>query len=386
MQLCSLVFNVFDTPFSDDVGTILESWEQLGRSGQELSTWPTDLTKDILPVRCHSHNDYWRNVPLYSAISAGCISVEADVWLYGEELYVGHSYVSLTRKRTLNSLYIEPLLEILAKQNPTTEFHPNGNTSRNGVFDTDPSQSLTVLIDFKTSGPELWPYIKDALEPLRARGYLTHHNGKHFISGPVTVVASGDAPFDLIKSNISNSMHDVYYDAPLEELWEEANVLPDSEGFLEGGGSAEEDAKTGDRPWGKGKLIHRSSQQRSDSHDSAYRFEAKPRKNEDGPSAMAHPDIYTSANSYYASVSFRSNIGWMWRHRLSHDQMRLIRGQIRGAHRRGLVVRYWELPSWPISLRNHIWDVLMKEGVDVLNVDDLRAATRGNWRLRARWT
>jgi hypothetical protein len=36
-----------------------------------------------VPVGCHSHNDYWRRVPLYSALQAGCIGVEADVWLFG---------------------------------------------------------------------------------------------------------------------------------------------------------------------------------------------------------------------------------------------------------------------------------------------------------------
>jgi len=59
--------------------------------------------------------------------------------------------------------------------------------------------------------------------------------------------------------------------------------------------------------------------------------------------------------------------------------MRIIRGQIRGAHRRGLKVRYWDLPAWPLGLRNHIWDVLIREGVDILNVDDLRSVSKMAW-------
>ena len=36
----------------------------------------------------HSHNDYWRDLPFYSALRAGAVSVEADVWLINGTLYV----------------------------------------------------------------------------------------------------------------------------------------------------------------------------------------------------------------------------------------------------------------------------------------------------------
>lgn len=51
-------------------------------------TYPTDLTRGIIPKAFHSHNDYWRDVPYYSALSYGAISVEADVWLINGTLYV----------------------------------------------------------------------------------------------------------------------------------------------------------------------------------------------------------------------------------------------------------------------------------------------------------
>ena len=37
---------------------------------------------------------------------------------------VGHDTSSLTRERTLKSLYIEPILDVLKRQNPITEFVP----------------------------------------------------------------------------------------------------------------------------------------------------------------------------------------------------------------------------------------------------------------------
>lgn len=56
-------------------------------------------------------------MPLFEAIHVGCISVEADIWLVGEdtELYVGHKRGSLSAEHTLKNLYVEPLLHLLNK-------------------------------------------------------------------------------------------------------------------------------------------------------------------------------------------------------------------------------------------------------------------------------
>jgi len=54
--------------------------------------------------------------------------------LHNRDLHVGHSPASLTSNRTLRSLYIDPLVQILDHQNPKTEFYRPG-AMRNGVFD-----------------------------------------------------------------------------------------------------------------------------------------------------------------------------------------------------------------------------------------------------------
>jgi hypothetical protein len=56
---------------------------------------PGGLARDIPSKRIHSHNDYWREVPLYTALSHGVTSIEADVWLNPKDgrLYVGSSEV-----------------------------------------------------------------------------------------------------------------------------------------------------------------------------------------------------------------------------------------------------------------------------------------------------
>lgn len=78
-------------------------------------------------------------------------------------------------------------------------------------------------------------------------------------------------------------------------------------------------------------------------------------------------------------MSFGEAIGKPWLGRLSPRQVDLIEGQVAMANAKGLKARYWDTPSWPISLRNHVWDVLEKKGVGMLNVDDLVAATRRDW-------
>ena len=269
-------------------------------------------------------------VPLFSAIEAGCVGVEADIWLFDDdnELYVGHSKGSLTKNRTLRSLYIDPLVEVLEGQNPITPFF-NGTGTRNGVFDTVPEQTLILLIDFKTDGETLWPHVVSALQPLRDRNFLSYSNGSHVIQGPVTVVGTGNTPFHLVDSDTSNPHHDIFFDAPLNEL-----------------------------------------------------FEPPPSSSTPEPPLNT---TYTSLNSYYASVAINAALGPVLGGHLTEQQLDTLRGQLRGAHRRGLKARYWDLPFWPIGLRNAVWSVLVEEGVDLLNVDDLRGATRRDWGKHTGW-
>ncbi|RAH41359.1 uncharacterized protein BO95DRAFT_456648 [Aspergillus brunneoviolaceus CBS 621.78] len=178
--------------------------------------YPTDFTRGVMPIPVHSHNDYWRDIPFYSGLSQGCISTEADVWLYNGTLYVGHDESSLTEKRTLESLYINPILDVLQRQNPTSRFVTS--PTKNGVFDTDTSQTLYFFIDLKTSGPETLDAVIKALEPLRARGYLTTLKDNTTITeGPVTVIGTGNTPLDLV-GPVAN--RDYFFDAPLDQLGE----------------------------------------------------------------------------------------------------------------------------------------------------------------------
>ncbi|EAS31129.1 uncharacterized protein CIMG_06608 [Coccidioides immitis RS] len=267
--------------------------------------YPTDFTREIIPVPCHSHNDYWRDRPVYSAIAAGCVSIEADVWLINGTLYVGHHRSSLAETRTLKSLYIDQIVQILKRQNPQNKFVPS--STRNGVFDTNPAQTLYLFIDIKTDGVETWKQVSKDLQPLRDLGYLTKVKNGIKISAPVTVIGTGNTPLNLI-TELEN--RDYFYDAPLAEL---------------------------DQP---------------------------------------ELDNISSLISPIASTSFEAAVGATNQDKedpLTSAQLETIRAQIKKAKSKGIGARYWQTPGWPIRRRNEIWRVLLKEGVALLNVDDLDA-------------
>jgi len=194
---------------------VLDEIAMLEATNSSLLRYPTDFTQNIVPKNIHSHNDYWRDVPLLTALSFGVASVEADVWLVGETLHIGHEISALTTERTFDSLYVQPLVSIIEGQNPKTQFTVN-QTSIHGVFDTSSGTPLQLLVDMKTDGPSTLPFVLTALQPLRERGYLTtcKSNGA-CVLGPVIVVGTGNTPLAGIQAL---SPRDVFFDAPLLAL------------------------------------------------------------------------------------------------------------------------------------------------------------------------
>lgn len=265
-------------------------------------TYPTDLTQGIIPKFIHSHNDYWRPIPFYSAISVGAVSVEADVWLYNDTLHVGHEESALTNERTFQSLYVYPILDVLEKMNPKSPFLTE--QTNNGVFDTDSSQTLYLYVDVKTDGRTTFPQVIRELEPLRSRGYLTTWDGTKVTPGPITIIGTGNTPLDQIQGV---DHRDYFYDAPLPYL------------------------------------------------DTTF-------------------SNITSSVSLTANWDFEAVFGEVRGQSFTNSQMKTLEEQVATAHGKGILVRYWDLPGWPIGTRNAIWRILWDAGVDLLNVDDLEAA------------
>jgi hypothetical protein len=205
-------------------------------------------------------------------------------------------------ERTLQSLYIDPILDTLHRQNPTTPF-VNGADTKNGVFDTDSGQTLYFFIDLKTDGEETWPEVLKALEPLRKKGYLTTYDGKTLTSAPVTVMGTGNTPASAVEKA---NPRDAFYDAPVNEL---------------------------------------SSKPKIDGNISPI-----------------------------ASAGFQDLFGEVVKEELDEDVIKKVKKQIKVAHERNILVRYWDTPGWPVGTRNAVWRQLLDLGTDLINVDDLEGA------------
>ncbi|KAK5073334.1 Altered inheritance of mitochondria protein 6 [Exophiala xenobiotica] len=370
--------------YPDEIDWYLHHWGYKGYPSEGFAHWPTDATGDIQPIHCNSHNDYWRSVPLYAAIHAGCTGAEADVWLSDNELFVGHRRHALTAQRTLRNLYLNPLMELLEKQNPTIEYYPDDDyplpvhqdVPLHGVFDADPTQTFVLLIDFKTSGPMLWWQLNQQLAPFREKGYLTYYNGTGVVERPITVVGTGNAPFDFL--TVNEAYRDVFFDAPLEDVADLSSRWPNPN-------RAQDAARVQLSEEFEAQTLSENLEIRSGQIKPVSLSQRANRGQGRSGTFGVSPDSFNSTNSYYASASFKNSIGRIWGSRLTQDQLQLIRGHVRGAHQRGLKVRYWSVPTWPIGLRNHIWHILWREGVDMLNVDDLRQASQRDWRRRRAW-
>ncbi|KAF5367060.1 hypothetical protein D9758_003887 [Tetrapyrgos nigripes] len=206
LSTLALIPVTFASPGVEDQIALLKS------SNSTLLGYPTQFSQGIVPKQIHSHNDYWRDVPLLTALSLGVASVEADVWLVNDTLYVGHEVAALSTDRTFDSLYIQPLVQILDGMNPESPFTVNQATV-NGVFDTSSGTPLQLLVDMKTDGIATYPFVVQALEPLRQKGYLTTFNADGALtSSAVTVIGTGNTP---LQSVLEQSPRDLFFDAPL---------------------------------------------------------------------------------------------------------------------------------------------------------------------------
>lgn len=165
----------------------------------------------VHPVPVHSHNDYSRRIPLFEALGSGCISIEADVHLRNSDLLVGHSSLRLHPGSNLRNMYLDPLERMLRARNTNTTAD-----DLQGIFSHASKQTVVLLVDHKTQGAETYAMLSTQLQSLRNLGYLTHWNGTARIMRPLTVVATGNAPFYN-----DNTYRDIFFDADLSRLTSE---------------------------------------------------------------------------------------------------------------------------------------------------------------------
>lgn len=126
--------------------------------------------------RAHAHNDYEHPRPLFDALDHRFGSVEADIFLVGDQLLIGHTADDLDPTRTLESLYLDPLARIV-------------RANHGSVYRGD-RRPLQLLIDIKTEGSSTYLELDRHLRRYRHL-FTTYAHGRVY-PGAVTNVISGD--------------------------------------------------------------------------------------------------------------------------------------------------------------------------------------------------
>lgn len=146
-----------------------------------LLLFPLLHAEEVVPLpSAHAHNDYQHKRPLLDALDQGFCSAEADIFLVGDQLLVGHFKFQLRPERSLESLYLKPLAE---------RIRANGGSVYPG------NKRFILLIDIKGDGNKTYPVLDKLLE--RYRDILTGYENKVHTPRAVTAILSGGSPRGL---------------------------------------------------------------------------------------------------------------------------------------------------------------------------------------------
>lgn len=170
-----------------------------------------DSLRKVRPVaRTHSHNDEAHQVPLFDALSNGFVSIEVDIFAAQEKLLVGHSVLELTNERTLESLYLDPLLELTLR-------------NKGNVY-SESGQSLQLIIDLKQISESAHKALHETLK--RYDSMLTSYKDGKKHEGAVTVIVTGYRPDEA--SIKSEPVRYMAYDGHVKERGNgmDPNVVP----------------------------------------------------------------------------------------------------------------------------------------------------------------
>jgi len=150
--------------------------------------------------RAHAHNDYEHPRPLFDALDHRFGSVEADIFLVGDQLLIGHTLDDLDPARTLESLYLDPLTRIVK--------------ANHGSVYRGYRRPLQLLVDIKTEGSSTYLELD---RHLRRHKHLftTYVHGK-VVPGPVTAVISGDRAARVPME--AQTVRRAFYDGRLSDL------------------------------------------------------------------------------------------------------------------------------------------------------------------------
>ncbi|UZJ51775.1 hypothetical protein CBS101457_001095 [Exobasidium rhododendri] len=305
-----------------------------GGASATILQHPADWSRDVYPIPVHSHNDYWRDAPVYDALSSGVRSIESDVWLNPDDnrLYVGHDPFALSSERTFQTLTLTPLQKAIDQANSANHVHANTTSSRfftnlqkqsaPTVNESTPlvgyfsagvglSAPIQLLIDIKTDGDETFPFVLKELQHLADGGYLTQYNAKTNMTtpGPLLVIGTGNTPATTLAAMEKRF---IFLDCPM------------------------------------GKLDTRLT-----ANGTEYPYD---------------PSLCGVASTNLISIT-----DWEGVEDATDVQQDNLISAINQAHALNIKTRIWDTPNWPIFARNNVNRLLLELGSDWINADDLGA-------------
>ena len=140
-------------------------------------------SQDCIFKNAHAHNDYKQKHPLSDALLNKFASIEVDIFLIKNELIVSHTHPVFKKEKTLENLYLKPLLDSCNKNN--------------GFVYKKCNESIILLIDFKTDGQETYKILKKYLE--KYKSILSKFENGKVIVNAVTIVITGNKPYDALQ-------------------------------------------------------------------------------------------------------------------------------------------------------------------------------------------
>ncbi|MCG7203628.1 phosphatidylinositol-specific phospholipase C/glycerophosphodiester phosphodiesterase family protein [Streptomyces arenae] len=150
--------------------------------------------------RAHAHNDYEHTHPLFDALGHRFGSVEADIFLVGDQLLIGHTEDDLDPSRTLESLYLDPLAALVK--------------ANHGAVYRGWRRPLQLLIDIKTEGSSTYLELDRHLRRY-PHLFTTYAHGR-VVPGAVTNVVSGDRAARTPMA--AQTVRRAFYDGRLTDL------------------------------------------------------------------------------------------------------------------------------------------------------------------------
>ena len=126
---------------------------------------------------CHSHNDYLSEKPLTNALRYGFKSIEVDILLSKDLLYVSHYWWTKRKNVFIENTYLDKLYEVYEEN--------NGYIYENN----DP---LFLLVDIKTEANKTYEILNNSLK--KYKDMLSHVINDSLIQGAITVILSGNKP------------------------------------------------------------------------------------------------------------------------------------------------------------------------------------------------